>query len=208
MTKATRVSADILLAAAAAGALLGAQPVFAQRGGEVTVEVSDCLEIEAPAERLACFERRVDEARGEGEAPAAPPPPAAAAPPPPAAAPAAPAAQTRPAPQAAPTAPAADDSFGRPSPTPSRREQRAAREAQEAEAPVAEIVATIVTVRETVPNYRTITLDNGQIWRQTRSEFYPLQPGLEVRVYPANWGGSFRLTAPRLKGDIQVERLR
>ncbi len=85
---------------------------------------------------------------------------------------------------------------------------REAEEAREAQTQVREIVATIATVRETVPNYRTITLDNGQIWRQNRAEFYPLQPGLEVRIYPGKWGESFRLTAPRLRGDIQVERVR
>jgi len=193
MTTATRVTARILLTGICV--LLSIPPAFAQRGSEVTVEVSDCLEIEAPAERLACFEQRVEDARGgEQAAPGAPP---SSAPPLP------PATQTRPAP-----APPADDEFGLESARPSRREQRAAREAEQARAPVKEVVATVVTVRETVPNYRTITLDNGQIWRQTRSEFYPLQPGLEVRVYPANWGSSFRLTAPRLRGDIQVERVR
>jgi len=208
MTTAFRVTARILLTGICV--LLSIPPAFAQRGSEVTVEVSDCLEIEAPAERLACFEQRVEDARGAQQAAPAAAPPAAPPPPPtPQTRPAAqsPAAAPAPLPRPAPASPA-DDEFGRESARPSRREQRAAREAEQARTPVKEVVATVLTVRETVPNYRTITLDNGQIWRQTRSEFYPLQPGLEVRVYPANWGSSFRLTAPRLRGDIQVERVR
>jgi hypothetical protein len=218
MTETTRVNAATVLLAGI-GALLGMQPGLAQRGSEVTVEVSDCLKIEAPAERLACFERRVEETRGEGAVTRpspgaaatrpAPPAPAASAPPPPA-----PAARTVPA-EAAPPAPAArapvppnDDSFGRPDS--SRREQRAARERAEDERQEerTELVAKVVSLRETIPNNYVITLDNGQVWRQNRPEAYPLQPGLEVRIYPGRMGDSYRLTAPFLRGWIQVERVR
>jgi hypothetical protein len=201
-----------LLAAAAGAWWAGSQPALAQRAGEVTVEVGDCLEIEAPAERLACFERRVDEARGRRQAPPAAPPPAAPPPPvttpaarAPAATPPAPAAATAPAPAARAPAPADDDSFGLSS-SPSRRDARAAREAEEEER--TELTAKVVAVRETIPNNLTITLDNGQIWRQNRPEFYPLRAGYEVRIYPWKGGKSYRLTAPFLRNWIQVERVR
>jgi len=204
----TRINRTGTVLAAAVGALSVTQPALAQRAGDVTVEVGDCLEIEAPAERLACFERRVEEARGGRDAAPAAPPPAAAAPPPPAATPPAPAAQapaaTPPAPAARAPAPAADDSFGRPRPQPSPSEQRGEREAQEARV---ELTAKVTAIRETIPNQYVITLDNGQIWRQTRPEFYPLQPGHEVRIYPGRFG-QYRLSAPFLRGWIQVERVR
>jgi hypothetical protein len=213
MTKSTRASAGAVFAAGI-GVFLGAHPAFAQREGSVTVEVGECLEIEAPAERLACFERRAEGARrSQQSAPAAPSPPAAA-PSPPAATPPAPVART---PAATPPAagaraptPADDDSFGRSPPQPSRREARQAREAQEAQErdERTELTAKVVAIRETIPNSYTITLDNGQIWRQNRPEFYPIRPGHDVRIYPGRMGESYRLTVPILRGWIQVERVR
>ncbi len=193
------------------GALLGTHAALAQRGSEVTVEVSDCLEIEAPAARLACFERRVEEPRGgeaadrPGPAPAAPPTTAPA----PAAAPRTVATEAAPpAPVARGQAPVDADSFGRSNV--SRREERAARQRtdREAQEERTELVAKVVSLRETVPNNYVITLDNGQVWRQNRPEAYPLQPGHEVRIYPGRLGDSYRLTAPFLRGWIQVERVR
>jgi len=189
----------------AIGALLGAQPALAQRGTEVTVEVGECLKIEAPTERLACFERRVDEARDEDAAPATSPARGAVTPPAAAATPSvrtAPAEVTQRAPAVRAPSPADDDSFGRRSS--SRREEREARDLEQR----TELVATVVSVRETIPNSYTITLDNGQVWRQNRPEYYPLQPGHEVRIYPGKIGDSYRLTAPFLRGWIQVERVR
>ena len=189
----------------AIGAVFGTQPALAQRGTEVTVEVGECLDIEAPTERLACFERRVEQARDEDAAPATPSrargaatPPAASAPP---AVRTAPAEPTQRAPAARAPSPADDDSFGRRSP---RREARKAPELE----PRIELVAKVVSLRETIPNSYTITLDNGQVWRQNRPEYYPLQPGHEVRIYPGKLGDSYRLTAPFLRGWIQVERVR
>jgi len=59
-----------------------------------------------------------------------------------------------------------------------------------------------------VPNTLLITLDNGQVWRQTQPEPYPLRVGHDVRLYSTNWGGAYRLTAANLHGNIQVERVR
>jgi hypothetical protein len=71
-----------------------------------------------------------------------------------------------------------------------------------------EIVATVTAAQEIVPNSYLITLDNGQVWRQTYAESYPLRPGQHVRLWPSKWGRSFRLSADELRGFIQVERVR
>jgi hypothetical protein len=71
-----------------------------------------------------------------------------------------------------------------------------------------EFVATVTDLRQTVPNSYVITLDNGQVWRQTYAEWYPLRPGLKVRLRPSRWGGTFRLSADQHQGYIQVKRVR
>jgi hypothetical protein len=67
--------------------------------------------------------------------------------------------------------------------------------------------ATITEVRETVPNRVIVTLDNGQIWRQTASASYPLRVGHLVRIYRGAMGGD-RLAVEELGGFIRVERVR
>jgi hypothetical protein len=79
-------------------------------------------------------------------------------------------------------------------------------ESKDAAAPP-DIVAKVAELRETVPNAYLITLDNGQVWRQTRPEYYPLRTGSEVRIWYSRWR-TFRLTDPKLRGYIQVERVR
>ena len=69
-----------------------------------------------------------------------------------------------------------------------------------------EIVATVTELRQTVPNAYLITLDNGQVWRQAHPMPYPLRTGLVVRVRETSFG--YRLTAPELHGQINVERVR
>lgn len=75
------------------------------------------------------------------------------------------------------------------------------------EAPPPDTIAKVTELRETVPNSYVITLDNGQVWRQTRPQYYRLRPGSEVRIYYSRWK-SFRLTSEELRGHIQVERVR
>jgi len=72
----------------------------------------------------------------------------------------------------------------------------------------AEYFGTITALRERLPNAWVITLDNGQIWQQVQPEPYPLRPGLEVRVYPTNWGDSYRLIGAGTGRHIQVRRVR
>jgi hypothetical protein len=151
---------------------------------DITIEVSDCIDLKTPEERLACFEREVEAQRRPAPAAGAARPAPAAPPParPPEAVPAA-----VPAPVAA-------------EPTRERRGRK--------EPPGPEFVAKVAELRETVPNAWSITLDNGQVWRQAPPKPYPLRPGMEVRLYPTNWGLKYRLAAAELRGFIQVERVR
>ena len=66
----------------------------------------------------------------------------------------------------------------------------------------------MTALRQTVPNSYVITLDNGQVWRQTYAEWYGLRPGQTVRIRPSRWGGTFWLTVDELNGYIQVKRVR
>ena len=267
MTMSRRVSA-----AAAVVLLCGLQGASAQDTEEITVEVGECIEIEAPVERLACFASQVEQALNASEAaesevgaeqedaPAAAEPvaeaspsePAETEPPAPALAPrtepASPAVaseqpgenaneDTEPASPAAETA-QSDESEARDPEREAtvtadananaeadtedlnwferRRALRAARaaerEAQEraaaAEAAENEIRATITALRERGPNAWLITLDNGQMWDQVRPQWYPLRPGQQVRLYPTNWGSSYRLSALERGGYIQVTQVR
>jgi hypothetical protein len=71
-----------------------------------------------------------------------------------------------------------------------------------------DIVAKVAELRETVPNSLLITLDNGQVWRQTTPEYYALRVGVDVRIYYSPRWRSYRLTNEALRRYIQVERVR
>lgn len=207
-------------------AVIGA--AHAQESGKVMIDVADCIKLGAPEARLACYESRVAAVFGEraaqaaaarpAESPLARPaepasasvrspepapvvsaPPASA--PSPAPAPAAPVARaaTRPPPQAAPT----------PAPSHVDRQTRREEKAQAEEAAAAnDIVSRVAEMREVAPNTLLITLENGQVWRQTQSKQYPLRPGSQVRIYGTRWGSASRLSAEEVNSFIQVERVR
>lgn len=170
MTTITRTNLRLRLAAAGAVFSLAAgQDAFAQAPAEpVSVDVSECVKLTTPEERLACFEKQVEGSRTSPAAPGA----ASTSPPPPASS-------------------ASSDARGR------DREEEA----------TPDIQARIAELRETVPNAYLITLDNGQVWRQTVPKAYPLQAGHPVRIYYSRWR-SYRLTNETLKSFIQVERVR
>jgi hypothetical protein len=187
-----------LAVACAAAALALGPPARGQESGGVTIDVSDCVELEKPGERLDCFERQLEAQRQAAPAADAGGSPSAAA-----GAPASTAASPAPARDSARSAIPAPDAVE------TVRDPRGRRARQEAaEAPGREIVAVVTELRETVPNTWTITLDNGQVWRQTPPKFYPLRPGIEVRLYPTGWGDSYRLTVAEQKSFIQVQRVR
>lgn len=150
-------AAAAVLAGAAALQLASAQ----EPAGAVSVDVSECVKLTTPEERLACFEKQV--------------------------------AGTR----TSPAAPAAAASSSSPAPASSG--------SSDANRP--DIHATIVELRETVPSAFLITLDNGQVWRQTVPKLYPLREGDRVRIYFSRWR-AYRLTSEELKGFIQVDRAR
>ena len=126
----------------------------------VTIDVSECVNLPSPEQRLACFEAQVETAR---TAPPAAAPAAAAAP--------------------------AGQGLGQEPPDPP------------------DIHAAVAELKETVPNSWLITLDNGQVWRQTVPERYALRVGSPVRIYFSRWR-AYRLTNEQLRGYIQVERVR
>lgn len=219
MNAARRSSALRGLAVAAATLSVGAgsAPVLGQENrGTVTVDVARCLELETADARLACFGAEVDEAIDERApadvrgAPAASERVDAET----AEAQSAPAARrdTTSATTDSETVPAEEATL-------SRRERRALRNAEQAAAedaaeaaaepaPTAgEFFGTIVEMRERLPNAYVIRLDNGQIWEQTEPKWYPLRPGLDVRIYPTRWGSRYRLTGIGAGGNIQVRRV-
>lgn len=167
----TKHGLRIAAAAAVLTSTAALQPTTAQEpAGPVSVDVSECVKLTTPEERLACFEAQVDATR---TAPAAAGPAAASS--------------------------AAPDDFG----LPQRDDEK-----REGEAPPLEIIAKVAELRETVPNAFLITLDNGQVWRQTQPRYnYSLRPGYDVRIWTSRIR-SFRLESRQLPGYIQVERVR
>ncbi len=172
-------------------------PATAQKTEELTVEVGDCVELTSPSERLACFEAQVEAAQKDrspaGDRPSAPE-------------------ASRRAPEPAVRAPAAEPADrapvrAEPARVRDREQERSSSDERGSDAAPAEIVARIADLRQTVPNNSVITLDNGQVWRQSRAMPYPLQAGAEVRIYETDrWG--YRLTIPARRGFISVERVR
>ena len=129
-------------------------------GPAVSVDVSECVKLTTPEERLACFEAQVEGAK---------------------------------------TAPPASGSQS------TDAVEFGSGGDQEPEIP--EIQARITDLRETVPHSYVITLDNGQVWRQTVPKNYGLREGIPVRIYYSRWR-AYRLTNDQLKSFIQVERVR
>ena len=196
-------------------------PAAAQESKGLTVDVGDCPTIEKPEERLACFEAQVAAARqraAPGPTSAAPASASVAATP--ASVVAAPAgvaaaaASEPPVPrtdaavesQKSASEPRTDGHRASAQSDAERPPEPASSSARGSEPQPAEIVAKVAELRETVPNAWLITLDNGQVWRQTHAIWYPLRQGLDVRVRSTRFG--YRLSAPELHGQIQVERVR
>lgn len=148
-----------------------------------------CREIEDAAERVACYDRVVDRISGRNASGApengAPRTPSSGTP-----------ADGGGAPQ--------DELFGR-----SRVEsERTLRQTFGIQAPPAGIAVKVAALARAPDRTLVITLDNGQVWRQTVPMPYRLREGLEVRLYPSRWGDTYRLTNDQLRGYIQVERVR
>lgn len=179
----------------------------------LTVDVGDCVNLKSRRARFACYEKHVDAAQRERGAAGQVAQAASSR------------ADLKPAEAAAPSA-ARRDAQASVAPlreraaaaTPAEAEKatpkaRVADQSVAAEKPqtkdASEIISTITALRPTVPNSYLITLANGQIWRQMRPERYELRVGQRVRLYSTpRWGSAYRLTVEKLKGFIQVERVR
>jgi hypothetical protein len=189
----------------------GAQPVFAQ--DNVTIDARQCQRLESPADRLECYERQVNAASAQepAAAPASPAPQAAAPTAPDARSAAPPPAAAAAAATAAPAASAgATPSNPSPAATSGQAKQSSAAKSSGDSKPTnpQDIVGKVTALSKTVPNAWLITLDNGQVWRQTYPEVYPLKPGQRVTLRPSGWGVTFRLTGDGMHGYIQVEKVR
>lgn len=72
-----------------------------------------------------------------------------------------------------------------------------------------EFVGTIASLREREPNAYVITLENGQVWYQTRPERYVMRPGQQVRLYPTRWarrtGSRSRRTADSFRSTESAD---
>jgi hypothetical protein len=90
------------------------------------------------------------------------------------------------------------DSFGRNSDSAQVREDEEGR---------AELVDTVASIEQLGPKMMLVTLESGQQWRQMLTKRYPLRVGDEVRIYSTRWGSSYRLSADRLDGYVQVKRV-
>ena len=190
----------------------GAQPVFAQ--DNVTIDARQCQRLESPADRLECYERQVNAASAQeprGRAGIA-------------------CAAGRCADRSRCPLGGSAARSGRSSGNGSARsvgrcdalqhrsccdvgagEAELGREERSGDGKptnLQDIVGKVTALSKTVPNAWLITLDNGQVWRQTYPEVYPLKPGQRVTLRPSGWGVTFRLTGDGMHGYIQVEKVR
>jgi hypothetical protein len=192
--------------AALVGGLGVLGPALGQQPDGLEVDVAECVKLASPGERLDCYERQVQRAQAARAAPgtAATPPPA----PPAVLQPPAPAPPPTAAPRAAAPAPAAPAAASAPAERNVRAEDARVANGDSADSPA--LTGTIVALREIVPNRWFITLNNGESWRQTFAERYPLQIGQRVELTRNNrFGGkTYRLAAAGVNGRIQVEPVR
>jgi len=170
---------------------LSAAASAATAAEDVAAAVRACRGESDAAARLACYDRAVDRAQQ---------PAAKAAPAPKAEAPAAAAAAAAPA--AAAAAATTEDNFGR-----ERQIQAQEQKRQQAEArALGELEATVTHIETRMDGLMTITLDNGQVWRQnTPDAKFRLKEGDHVRIQPGSMN-SFILSGPTKK-STRVSRV-
>lgn len=170
--------------------------------GQITVDVSSCVNIESHLERLTCYDKQAANSKAEPvlegtavlEVTSVKPTTAVEA-------------IAQPVVQSATVLQATVQSTSTGVVTEENFGLAASRKEQEKKE-VVELFSTISALKERVPGRFRITLENGQIWSQKAAERYRLKVGDEVRIYPSGWGSSFRLTVIDKSGFIQVERLK
>lgn len=155
--------------------------------GLVASELSRCVGVEDPLERLACYDRIA----GRSAGPEAPQAETDAPTPEPAPSPhAAPAPRAAPTPRMAPV-PADPEGFGL------KRDQRQAAEPEH-------ITATIVSVQTSPGGAQVMTLSNGQIWTEIEKGRRPIEPQQEVTIRRYRWHYKMELAS---QPDVTVRRL-
>ncbi|MEJ2513640.1 MAG: hypothetical protein P8080_02330 [Gammaproteobacteria bacterium] len=147
-----------------------------------------CAQIRDDAERLACFDRVARQQREAIETP--PPAPAPAAP-------AQPANSTPPPPPPAPASTA--DDFG------AEQTQAAAAETEDS----SKVMRTrIVGYFDGFTGDTELTLENGQVWRQTDSARLPVQETNPAVVIEKGFFGNYRLSVEGFNRSIRVKRVK
>lgn len=178
----TRLTSIVTLALAA-GAASPAE--------DVAAAVRACRGETDAAARLACYDRAAGHAQ-----PSAGAAPAAIAVAPAAAAPAAAA------PAAGAVKPTAEDNFGREQQIQAEEQQR---QQQEARA-LGELQATVTHIETRMDGLMTMTLDNGQVWRQNSPDSkFRVKEGDRVKIQPGAMK-SFILSGPSKK-STRVSRV-
>lgn len=160
-------------------ALVIATPLAAQAND--TAGLAACRQVTEPAERLACYDRLADTASRTGAAssptPARPPEP------------------TRP-------VPTGTELFGK---SPAAVAESVAR-ASGVATPTS-ITSTVSALSVGPDNRVTLTLANGQAWRQVETETLYIRTGDTVTIRRAALG-SFLLTSEGSRQSVRVKRLR
>lgn len=184
------------LAAALFLALSGASPAFAAQ--DLAAALRACRAEADDARRLACYDHLAGRAEPAADAAAAAPKanmPAVA----PGAAPAA-APPAVPAPAAAATP---EDKFGRERAMAAEETRRAAEEARS----LSELTALVTGIDTRIDGLKTISLDNGQVWRQNAPDSgFRLKVGDRIRIQPGSLN-SFILSGPS-KRSTRVTRVK
>ncbi len=169
----------LALAFALAAAVAGAAEDVASAVRACRAEADD-------AARLACYDRAADRIRPSAKAPAPKPAEPAAA----AAAPAAAAAATP------------EDSFGRDRVIQAEEQKR---QQQEARA-LGSLEATVTNIATRMDGLMTVTLDNGQVWRQNSPDaMFRLKEGDRVKIQPGSMK-SYIMSGPTKK-STRVSRV-
>lgn len=79
---------------------------------------------------------------------------------------------------------------------------------EQPEGPVETMAERVAELAYYKPDVLTITLSNGQIWRQLYASRFNLRVGDDIHIYRSSGNQQYRLEAERFNGIIRVERLR
>jgi len=177
-----------------------APPALGQTESSVITALRECSAISNDAIRVACYDAL---ARQEGapvqDALTVVPAPSAAPPPAPAI--------TRPVQEvAAPAAPPVP-----PAATRAQSDQSVASFGQEARVESNDgeniLVDKVTSIRQVETTKVQLTLESGQVWRQTVGKTFMIRKGDSVRISGTNWGNDYRLTVEGKPGFIQISRV-